>query len=169
MQDSFTDPAAVLWVSDMTMGLRCGEVGDGILVRLDCCPTEKGVWKLPFPACICAQQSKPASPTTPACVTYGWRNRKKPHTIICGKWKCFKGVLMTRCSCWFQMLQDLISRTFLVGGISHVRENRDKRKLGAQLLPGISFKEAGILAAHLASPNPYPSSLEDFAELTRQM
>lgn len=136
-------------------GLCCGEVWCGVLVRLEYGPVESGVWKLLFPACICAQHSKPASLITPACVIYGSRNREKLHTIIWGKWKCFKGILMTRCS-WFQVLQDLISRAFLAGRIINVREKRDKRKLGAQLLPGISFDEAGMLAAHFASPDPCP-------------
>lgn len=36
-------------------------------------------------------------------------------------------------------------------------EGRDKRKLGAQLLPGISLDQVGMLAAHLTSLNPCPS------------
>lgn len=100
---------------------------DGILVRLDYCPAESGVWKLLFPACICAQRSNTVSPITPASLIYGWRNREKFHIIIWGKQKCFKDILRTKCSCWFQVLQDLISRTFLAGGISHVGGEGQKK------------------------------------------
>lgn len=57
------------------------------------------------------------------------------------------------------MLHDLIPRTFLAGGINHVKEKKGKKALGVQQLLGILLNEAGMLAAFLTSPNSYPTML----------